>query len=280
MNYMTTLIRKRKILIVFFVLIINCKTGNDAIKYYDTNRNFMFDTMNIHNIFDDYYLRYDHFPRNINELIENLKINKDSLKYFIKDPFHKNGLIKYIPILNKDSIYPFAYFITSNNTKINFIKEHKIHTIKKIFSIIDKDTLITNKPVIYYYSNKLLVNSGVQFKYEQIKNYKYKNRYYYDLIIDIKKKDIKIIDNKIIVKYSKNNIVVGNLFSNKVKQKLEKKNFKQAKLIGFKFRAKGDTIYLKNVKFYKEKPKSGYYYDEIGELKLMPVKQWLSNQKK
>jgi hypothetical protein len=253
------------------MITFSCNNKN-KVKYNANNKKYLFITTNLHNVFDHYYLTFDHYPKNMQELFTYLNIDKDSIKFYFEDPFHPKKIIKYIPVFEKDSIYPFEYFLTSNNTKIAFFYKNNLDTINNIFAIFEKDSFYTKKPVIYFYSNKLLVRSSAMFPYHFIANQIRNNKQFYDMIFQVKKNDINFKKNKIYIDYKKDNLTLNcKIFSNKVINKLKENNYDSIKLIGYKYKYSNDTVYLKNVKIYKDTLISGYYFDEIGNKKRLPL---------
>jgi len=257
-------------IILFFIFIFSaCQHKHHIPVYTLKNDKYIFITSCLDNLVDHYYLENNHYPKNLNELVKFLEIDKDSTKEAFGDPFHPGKLVKYIPVFGVDSLYPEAYFITSANANLSSVNEKNIDRLAKVFTHMQFDSFATNKPVIYIYSNKCLTGGAPKYKMQFVKKFRR------NLLISAEddffllfetENNFKIIDDKIVGKFSGDSLKFsGKLFSGKVKEYLQNHRHDTIELKAYKFNFKNDTVYLKNVMLYRDTIIPGYYFNEVGE---------------
>ena len=287
----TRVIKTNIFLLLVTIIVYSCKDTQEKQVIYDwDNMNYLVKTSNLYRYFSFFYFKNEHFPRNIEELKKSL--SKEDLQMFKKqaiDPFHKDSLVNFVPIFqHKDSVYPYAYIVTSSDDKqkVIYLKSpDEITTLRKKYNAMCQDSFTSAKPVIYDYFDKFkVVNIGGLFKPRFIiRSSRFINRKY-DIMMyfDVDKEKIKFTDNKRFTYELNDSItVVGTFYNDKVETELKKrlKSGIKTKIRGTKYNTKLDTIELRFVVIHLEDsqiPK--HFIDETGNQKLSPIVKICENR--
>ena len=261
-----TLIHK---VLISFVVIYNffsCSLNQRTQTKYYANKHYLFATMDIRDFFLQYYFWHNHFPKDFDEM-KDFVSNIDQ-RYFL-DPFNLKHQVKVIPIFETKSIYPNAYIITSYNTNIKRIDSSSLQKLKD-FAILDKDTIITNKPIIYDWfttvslMNELFDNTTLE-RFIKRKQYNMRRLYF-----SIDKKFYKEINDSTFKYKYQNKVIIGKYFNQKVKRYIHQNIDKNIQVEAWITKRERDTIFMKFVMIHtkgRRVKKGGLVKDELGNYK-------------
>ena len=266
-NSLNTSILKSFINFIVIFIVFSCKTykSKESTKYY-ANKHYLFATLNINSLFSQYYFWHNHFPKDFDEMKD--FVSDIDQRYFL-DPFNFKHRVKIIPIFETKSKYPNAYIITSYNTNIKRIDSTSLQKLKD-FAILDKDTVVTDKPIIYdWFTTVSLMNELFDYttleRFIKRKQYNMKRLYF-----PIDKKFYKEINDSTFKYKYQNKVIIGKYFNQKVKRYIHQHIDKNIQVEAWITKRKKDTIFMKFVMIHnkgRRVKKGGLVKDEVGNYK-------------